>query len=289
MLGFTAIIGGVRRLDPTRCALVGLLAVLIAAPASAHDTWIGPPMGPARPGAALRLDLTSGGAFPQLDYAPEASRLALVFVRLAGKTVSPKAPKRRKHGLEFSLALARPGIASVAVSLRAKDLDLAPEKIHEYLQEIGALETAGATWAGKPEPKSWHETYSKHAKTFVRVGDPSGDTSWRLPAGLALEIVPERDPTDLTAGDELPVRVLKNGAPFPGFVLAAEHDPKSPRTVKTTDAEGRAVFVLDRPGPWLLSGTDLRWKSATASWESDFTTLTLRVEPSSRTRTSGRH
>jgi uncharacterized GH25 family protein len=284
-LGFTAIIGAVRRLDPIRCTLFGLLAVPIAGPALAHDTWIGPPLGPARPGAALRLDLTSGGSFPQLDYAPEASRVARVFMRLAGKTISPKAPRRRKHGLEFSLPLARPGIASIAVSLKPKDLGLAPEKIHEYLEEIGALEAAGAIWAAQPEPKSWHETYSKHAKTFVRVGDPSGDKSWGLPAGLALEIVPEKDPTDLTAGDELPVRVLKNGAPFPGFVLAAEHDPKSPHTLKTTDAEGRAVFVLDRPGQWLLSGTDLRWKSDTSTWESDFTTLTLRI----RTGTSGPH
>ena len=228
---------------------------------------------------ALRLDLTSGGAFPQLDYAPEASRVARASLRLAGKTISPRAPKRRKHGLEFSLPLARPGIASVAVSLKPKHLELSPDKIHEYLEEIGALETAGATWAAQPEPKSWHETYSKHAKTFVRVGDPSGDSSWGLPAGLALEIVPEKDPTALAANDELPVRVLKNGAPFPGFVLAAEHDPKSPRTLKTTDAEGRAVFVLDQAGPWLLSGTDLRRKSDTATWESDFTTLALRVAP----------
>ena len=268
-----------RRPGLTRCALAPLLAVSIASPALAHDTWIGPPLGPARPGVVLRLDLTSGGAFPQLDFAPEAARVARASVRLAGKTVSPKPPKRRKHGLEFSLPLARPGVASVAVSLKPKDLELSPEKIHEYLEEIGALETAGATWAAQPEPKSWHETYSKHAKTFVRVGDPKGDTSWALPAGLALEIVPEKDPTGLSAGDNLPVRVLKNGAPFPGFVLAAEHDPKSPRTLKTTDAEGRAVFVLDQSGPWLLSGTDLRWKSDTVSWESDFTTLALRVAP----------
>jgi uncharacterized GH25 family protein len=274
--------------EPLRRAALALFLAASAAPAPAHDTWIGPPIGPARPGAAIRLDLTSGGAFPQLDFAPEASRVARAFVGLAGKTVSAKTPKRRKHGLEFSLPLTRPGIASVAVSLKPRDLELAPEKIHEYLEEIGALETAGATWAGQPEPKSWHETYSKHAKTFVRVGDPSGDDSWGLPAGLPLEIVPERDPTLLAAGDQLPVRVLKNGAPLPGFVLAAGHDPKNPRTLKTTDAGGRAAFVLDRPGPWLLSGTDLRWKSDTATWESDFTTLTVRVAPA-RTETSSPH
>lgn len=250
-----------------------------AAQGVAHDTWIGPPLHGARPGSILRLDLTSGGGFPALDYAPEAARVGRALVRLGGKTATPKTPKRRQHGLEFAVALPRPGIALIGVSLKPKELVLAPEKIHEYLEEIGALETAGALWAGLPEPKSWRETYAKHAKTFVRVGDPSGDDSWGLPAGLVLEIIPENDPTLLAAGDELAVRVLKNGAPLAGFVLAAEHDPKSPRALKTTDARGRAVFVLDRAGPWLLSGTDLRWKSDAAAWESDFTTLTVLVAP----------
>jgi uncharacterized GH25 family protein len=47
----------------------------------------------------------------------------------------------------------------------------------------------------------------KLAKTFVRVGQPTADQSWREPVGLALEIVPLADPTTLLVGSELSVRV----------------------------------------------------------------------------------
>jgi len=47
-------------------------------------------------------------------------------------------------------------------------------------------------------------------------------------------------------------------------------------TLKSTDAEGRVTFRLDRAGRWMLRGTDLRRSAKPQTdWESDFTTLTL--------------
>jgi uncharacterized GH25 family protein len=94
--------------------------------------------------------------------------------------------------------------------------------------------------------------------------------------GLALEIVPEQDPTLLRAGESLTVVVLESGRPMPGFALAASDGRE--RRLQRTDAEGRARVRLDRPGRWLLAGTYVRRAGgADAPWESDFTTLTLQV------------
>ena len=57
----------------------------------------------------------------------------------------------------------------------------------------------------------WQETYAKHAKTFVRVWRSEGDRSWAEPVGLRLEFVLEVDPTALKNGDEIVVRLLRNG------------------------------------------------------------------------------
>ena len=95
---------------------------------------------------------------------------------------------------------------------------------------------------------------------------------------MALEIVPEKDPTALHSGDELPVRVLLHGKPFPSFPvgLVREGDPHG--TLRRTDEAGRVTFRLDRAGRWLLRGTDLRRSSKPRTdWESDFTTLTFHV------------
>lgn len=84
--------------------------------------------------------------------------------------------------------------------------------------------------------------------TFVRVGDPKADRSWAEPVGMGLEIVPETDPTTLHEGDELPVRVLKNGAPYPEFSLNAVAAGEAKGETRKTDSTGRVVFRLNKPG-----------------------------------------
>ena len=111
------------------------------------------------------------------------------------------------------------GVAAFAVELAPKTLTLTKDKVTEYLDEIGASPALRATWSQMPAPKRWRESYSKHAATFVRVGNPRDDSTWVRPMGLGLEIVPERDPTMLVSGDTLSVRVVRGGRPLVGFVV----------------------------------------------------------------------
>ena len=110
------------------------------------------------------------------------------------------------------------------------------------------------------------------------MGNPDTDSSWARPIGLGLELVPERDPTALVAGDTLPVRVLKGGSPLAGFVIGARHAGATTATFFSADANRRARVLLPTSGQWLLAGTDLRRTSKpNLEWESDFTTMTLAV------------
>ena len=61
---------------------------------------------------------------------------------------------------------------------------------------------------------------------------------------MPLEIIPEKDPTTLRAGDEFPVRVLRNGAPLVDFSLGIVREGRTNRAFKKTDVEGRAVFKV---------------------------------------------
>jgi uncharacterized GH25 family protein len=122
--------------------------------------------------------------------------------------------------------------------------------------------------------------------TFVRVAPSNKDSawtadkSWTKPLGLGLELVPERDPTALRAGDTLIVRVLRKGVPLAGFSVGAIREGRSKATFFTTDAAGRAGVIVDADGRWLLNGTSLRHtKSGSTVWESDFVTATVHVEP----------
>jgi uncharacterized GH25 family protein len=264
-----------------RASALAVAALLVAAgSALAHDTWLLPSTLRVPVGREVTLSLTSGMIFPVDDFVILPSRVKRADVQLAGATTALGSGRRAARALRYTWTPAKEGVAALAVELAPKTLTLAPGLIKEYLDEIDASPATRSTWAQMPSPKRWRESYTKHASTFIRVGNPGADSSWARPTGMGLEIVPERDPTALAAGDTLAVRVLRGGTPLAGFVVGARHAGATKATFFPTDANGRARVVLPTSGQWLLAGTDLRRSTkANLEWESDFTTLTLAVLP----------
>lgn len=254
-----------------------LLVGMIATTVLGHDTWLLPRRMTVAPGSLVRLDLTSGMAFPTLDHAIAAERVIAARYRLGGKTLELEKRRAAAKSLQFSVNLKETGVATLWVVLKPRALDLKPGVVPEYLDEIGASEEIRQGWKNSTT-KRWREVYQKHAKTFVLVGKPEGDRSWAEPVGMALEIVPEKDPTALRVGDEFPVRVLKQGAPLAGFPVGLVCEGDKHGTLQKTNTEGRVTFKLSKAGRWLLRGTELRKATQPESdWESDFTTLTFAV------------
>jgi hypothetical protein len=218
-------------------------------------------------------------AFPKLETGPKRERVQTAPCRLAGRTFEVSDISAGPNSLRLKAELAEAGVATFWVKLPPRSIELKPAEVQEYLDEIAAPASLREQWE-EMEPKRWREVYTKHPKTFVRVGDPKADRSWAEPVGMALEIVPEKDPTTLHEGDEIVVRVLKNGAPYPDFSLNAVAAGETKGETRRTDSAGRVTFLLNKQGLWLLRGTDVRRTTKNdADWESDFTTLTLEVKP----------
>ncbi|MBA2411228.1 MAG: DUF4198 domain-containing protein [Burkholderiaceae bacterium] len=258
--------------------LAGVLAALVPNAVSAHDTWFLPDRFDAAPQESVTLHLTSSMAFPKLESGPKRERVASAKCRLAGQTFDITDISAGPKSLVFKSDLPAPGVATLWVTLPPKSIELTPEQVEEYLEEIDAPAVVRKQWT-EMEPKRWRELYAKHQKTFVRVGAPGPDLSWAEPAGTGLEIVPEKDPTTIRAGAEFSVRVLKDGAPHADFALNAVAADETKGETRRTDASGRIVLRLNKAGRWLLRGTDLRKSSrGDTDWESDFVTLTLEVK-----------
>jgi uncharacterized GH25 family protein len=262
------------------------LTLVVVAQAAAHDTWLLSATNLGRVGTPVQLDLTSGESFPIDDFAIEASRVSRSQVR-EGVAVRPlPTPEATPLTLRYQWTPRAAGVATIGIELQPKTLVLAPKLIAEYLGEIDADSGIRATWKSLGEKQKWTESYTKHAMTFIRVtpARPNSnwiaDKNWSRPLGLALEFVPERDPTALRGGDTLIVRVLRHGAPLAGFSVGAIREGRTKAIFFRTNAAGRAAVVLDRGGRWLLNGTSLRRSTSGATvWESDFVTATLHVAP----------
>jgi Domain of unknown function (DUF4198) len=259
-----------------RLRKVGIVigVVGIAGAALAHDTWIAPRAFFAKAGETVVFDATSHDAFPALDFAIAPERIARSGVRLAGRTQSLVVKRRAAKSLELQAALPSAGIAVAWLELAPKRLELTPDKVAEYLEDIGRHAEAA-----NPPKGRWRESYRKLMKTVVAVGDASTDGSAAEPVGLALELVPLANPSTLRTGDTLRLRLLKDGRALGGLAVAATHAGAT-RRFETTNAEAEVAFTLDRPGPWLFAATDLlRSTKPGLEWESLFATLTLGVEP----------
>jgi uncharacterized GH25 family protein len=255
------------------------LLILAAPVAAAHDTWVLPVRPAVSRGSEISLDATSGMGFPALDFAIQPDRISVARFRLEGRTAEISRRTGAKHSLRLAVRPEGEGIACLWIESKPKAIDLKPDQVREYLEEIGALDTVGKEWSAAGSTGRWREIYTKHAKTFVAVGASGGDRSWAEPAGMRLEIVPESDPTQLKAKSDFSVRLLKDGRPLPGFPMGMVQAGQKTGEVRKTDANGRVSFKPDKKGWVLLRTTDLR-RAGTheADWESDFATLTLRVE-----------
>ena len=257
---------------------IACLLALVAPAALGHDTWLLPSGPAAARGAVISVSATSGMQFPALDAAIQPDRIAVARMRLGGQVSEIAGRAKEKHSLRLEAQAAAAGLATIWIESRPKSIDLKPDQVAEYLDEIGATETIGKEWRASGPAARWREIYTKHAKAFVAVGSPT-DRSWLEPVGMRLEIVPDMDPTQIQRRQELSVRLLRDGLPVPDFPVGMVSSGSPRGLTRKTDSEGRVRFTPDRKGWILLRATEIR-KSDTpdADWNSDFSTLTLWVK-----------
>ncbi|MBS0265543.1 MAG: DUF4198 domain-containing protein [Planctomycetes bacterium] len=263
-----------RRLMLT-CVVVPVL--WICSLASAHETWIVPSRFDTKVGEEVRFDITTGTEFPAPEMVVKPERIAKSGWRLGQQPGEVAEFREGDKSLIVTQAFPQPGVATVWVALKPREIDLADDKVVEYLDEIGATDELRKTWQARKGQGIWKESYAKHAKTFVAVGEPAGDESWGTPVGMQLELLPVSNPFAARTGQKFSVRILREGKPLPRWPIGLVVQGQTKRQFETSDADGKVTFTLRHAGDALLFAVHLRPQGEGSRWQSDFTTLTLKV------------
>ena len=261
------------------------MAVLLIATAAsmvdAHESWLQPVTFLVNKPARQIVHMTSGMGehYPKTETAIERARITRAGVYFGAADSLPLvAGAESKTRTALTWTPTRTGVAMAWVDLGAKVLDLPDSLIDVYLDEIGASAELRKQWTDTPSPKKWRESYVKHAKTYVRVGPSRAATPWRASAGLDLEMIPDRDPTLLFAGDTLRVRVVYKGQPLPDFTVASFREGGSKPDFHKTDASGSTSLVYRKSGAVLLAAVHLRRvHEPNLEWRSDFSSMTFPI------------
>ncbi|MFW6192739.1 MAG: DUF4198 domain-containing protein [Gemmatimonadota bacterium] len=153
-----------------------------------------------------------------------------------------------------------PGTYVVGVSTAERTFTLSGEDFDGYLEHDGVLDVLEARREAGEMGTETTETYSKHVKAVVQVGEARSE-AYAKRLGYPVELVPLQNPYDLSAGDTLELRFLSEGRPVSDQIVyagyegyeagagAGEHrDPVQTRT----DDGGIARIPLERAGKWYV-------------------------------------
>jgi len=258
--------------------VIATTLVLAAVPCFAHDTWLLPRDPKVQESKTLTVDLTSGMAFPKLESGIKADRVAKGAWRTPSATGKLDRYEEDTASLVMHMTPRGEGTAVLYLTLKPKGIDLDASEVSEYLDEIGASESVRQDWASRGAEAKFHETYTKHAKSFVRVGGAGEDDTCRRPVGFAVELIPQRDPTALSVGDSLVVKATRGGDhELESFVVGIVCGKTGEPLMRRTNQNGMVAFPITDSGWWMVRATDLRRRSD-GTYESDFTTMTFFVE-----------
>ena len=258
-----------------------LSLVILAAPVHAHDTWLAPDRYRAVAAGPVTLSLSSGMEFPKLDHAIAADRVASAKWQAAAKGGELPTGTSAAHALEFR-ADAGEGITVYSVVLHPRPSKLKREQVREYIDHLG-IPNAKAVFTEWERTAKADETgyrYMKYAKTFVRAGTADTSAVWAEPAGMRVELIPQDDPTAVTAGIPLDVLLVEQGKPLPRYPVALLREGDNQPVTALTDAEGRVQLTVPTAGRYMLRATLLEPSSdKTAAWDVHFTTMTFEATP----------
>ncbi len=155
------------------------------------------------------------------------------------------------------LSFPSPGTYVLAFQSSPAYSNLPSIRYNDYIKVEGLTPSIQARAQSHTSDTPGREVYSRRCKVLIQVGGQTAKSQNQVtaPIGMSLEIVPERNPYTLPAGEPLPVRILFEGRPLAGALVKLtnlEFDGR-PVAMRLTDAAGRAAFIMPRTGDWLIN------------------------------------
>lgn len=243
----------------------------------AHDLYLMPSSFFVRSGERITVAIHEGDAFPASEGAVPLARLRdtdliapsvlydLTNLRVDATAVTAQTNIRLRGNLILS-ARTMPSI-----------IEMDAQKFREYLTRN---DFADALRRHPPE-QAGRERYSEYAKALIQ--SEAADDFFSHVVGFMIEIVPEKNPYTLHAGDELPVQVLVRGKPAADVRLEAVRAQSTPTPGKVsgrTDPTGHITIRIDAPGKWRLQAVSMHKCSDPTladCWESFWASLTFEI------------
>ena len=245
----------------------------------AHDMWLETDSYFAKVGERVLVRNGNGTIFDKSENAVTPDRVAQYMGRgPSGGSIELEPPQVEGNWLTLGFVPQQAGNYWVGLGSRPRLIEMTAEDFKGYLEHDGLPHVVKERKEKGIQNRDEIEEYSKFVKTYLQVGDVHSQNFDDL-LGLAIEIVPLRNPYELGAGQDLPLAVRFKGELLPGFLIHAGTAASGELDQAYTDESGKASIRISRGGRWFLRGIHLsQVDQENHSYESYWASLTFEVK-----------
>lgn len=257
-----------------RITILAMAMLGLASPVSGHDFWIQPARFSVKPGESVPFSLLVGHGTARQRWGVPVDRVLRFAVISGAGSADQRAVLHTESGEDDGrLALTAHGTHVVVLESGPAISALPAIRFNDYLKVEGltpAIAHRARTGTTQAEGR---EFYSRRAKTLIKVGATGmAQPHVTRATGLKLEIVPQKSPYDLKAGEALPLQILYEGQPLSGATVKLNNldSDAEPVAQRLTDASGRVAFAVPQRGRWQLN---VIWTAPINHPRADFDTV----------------
>lgn len=254
-----------------------LLFAIALVPLCAHDMWIEPATFSPEAGQIVAVKLRVGQDLLG-DPLPRNTGLINQFVVEDGTGRKPVVGREGADPAGF-VRVANAGLLVIGYRSNASSTELEAEKFNSYLKEEGLDAVLAARNNRKESGAKARELFSRCAKSLVLSGPSNASQTDRL-LGFPLELLAEKNPYAVRAGEDLPIRLTYESKPLAGaLVVAMNRMNPSEKVTARTDKDGRVRLRLHPGGMWLIKAVHMIPAPAgsNADWASFWASLTFEL------------
>jgi uncharacterized GH25 family protein len=239
----------------------------------AHDFWIDPDRFDLQAGDAVALTLRQGVRMKG-NSLPYLTPLIADFSTTDG--TGRKVIQSMMGNDPAAVLVVESGTTLVGYQSNRDYVEMEPPKFQQYLDDEGLDYIAEERRTRGEQNDPAREYFIRCSKLLLQATPAKSDELFSTRLGYTLELLPETDPSVLSAGEELSLQLLYLGQPIAGVLVRAvsKDEPDGP-VDRRTDADGRVTLVLNRPGTWLIKAVHMiRLENDNkAQWESYWASL----------------
>ena len=251
------------------------LLLFACLPLLAHDMWIEPATFSPENGEIVAVKLRVGQDLLG-DPLPRDPSLIKQFIVEDSEGRKPVVGRDGANPAGF-VRVAAPGLMVIGYGSHPSSVEQTPEKFNQYLKDEG-LESIAALRASRNETGAKaRELFSRCAKSLVLSGS-ANETQADKTLGFTLELVAEKNPYMLRAGEELPVRLTYENRPLAGALVVAMNRLNPAEKISARSGkDGRVRLHLKPGGMWMIKAVHMIPAPAgsNAEWHSYWASLTF--------------